>query len=201
MKYMLKSLLAAGILISPISFAKEQTEHLPTPKISKQISNFESKMELSGYQDEESYIQEYIFEFGNGEAEKVLERSSFCQGQNTEYIVTVYTSTIKSAGTDADIKMRINWAANSPSAWKYLDDTGRDDFEKGSVDDFYIFMPNGGQLRNSSLTINSNNAGDKAGWFVERISIEDTCTGEIATAQFNRWISKSVGLTSTRRLR
>ncbi|AUJ68575.1 MULTISPECIES: PLAT/LH2 domain-containing protein [Pseudoalteromonas] len=200
MKYILKPLLVAGLVLSPISFAQEQIEKLPTSKISKSVSDFEAKMEQYDYQDEESYIQEYVLEFGNGEPEKLLERASFCQGQNTEYIVTVYTSTIRAAGTDADIKVKINWVGGSTSPWKYLDDTGRDDFEKGSVDDFYIYLPNGGQLSNSTLTINSNNAGDKAGWFVERISVEDTCSGEIATAQFNRWISKSVGLTSTRRL-
>lgn len=200
-KHIVTSIILAGLFSTTSSFAKEQEELFQGTKISDSISSFEESMLRNGVIDEEAYIQEYVLKFGNGDDGKAYERASFCQGREAEYIVNVHTSDIYRAGTDSRIHMQINWGGGTSSNWARLDVSGRDDFEQGAVNDFYVFLRNNGSLANTALTIKSDGSGDKHGWHLDRVTIEDTCTGEVATARFNRWISKSVGLISTRRMR
>ncbi|MEJ6473483.1 PLAT/LH2 domain-containing protein [Pseudoalteromonas piscicida] len=197
MKHVLKPLLIVGLALSPVTFANELADKVSLPKLTQSVSNFEKNMKQYEYQDEEAYIQEYILEFGNGEPADQWARASFCQGLTTEYIVTVYTSNIYRAGTGSRIHMKVNWGASS-SQWTRLDNTSRNDFEQGSIDDFYLHLLNRGSIVDASVSIKSDGSGSKAGWHLDRIEIEDTCTGDVGTARFNRWISKSVGLSSTR---
>uniref|UniRef100_A0A3B5KPH2 Lipoxygenase homology PLAT domains 1a n=1 Tax=Xiphophorus couchianus TaxID=32473 RepID=A0A3B5KPH2_9TELE len=66
-------------------------------------------------------------------------------------------------------------------------DSDKDNFERGSEDKFTIEAPNLGRLR--KITIGHNNRGSSAGWFLDKVMIDDMGNKEIYEFPVNRWFA------------
>uniref|UniRef100_A0A3P9N0R2 Lipoxygenase homology PLAT domains 1 n=1 Tax=Poecilia reticulata TaxID=8081 RepID=A0A3P9N0R2_POERE len=66
-------------------------------------------------------------------------------------------------------------------------DSDKDNFERGSEDKFTIEAPNLGRLR--KITIGHNNRGSSAGWFLDKVVIDDMGNKEIYEFPVNRWFA------------
>uniref|UniRef100_A0A3Q2GRI5 Lipoxygenase homology PLAT domains 1a n=1 Tax=Cyprinodon variegatus TaxID=28743 RepID=A0A3Q2GRI5_CYPVA len=66
-------------------------------------------------------------------------------------------------------------------------DSDKDNFERGSEDKFTIETPNLGRLR--KITIGHNNRGSSAGWFLDKVVIDDMGNKEVYEFPVNRWFA------------
>uniref|UniRef100_A0A3B3ZLT1 PLAT domain-containing protein n=1 Tax=Periophthalmus magnuspinnatus TaxID=409849 RepID=A0A3B3ZLT1_9GOBI len=66
-------------------------------------------------------------------------------------------------------------------------DSDKDNFERGSEDKFTIEAPNLGRLR--KITIGHNNRGSSAGWFLDKVVIDDMGNKEVYEFPVNRWFA------------
>uniref|UniRef100_A0A3Q1FQV9 Lipoxygenase homology PLAT domains 1a n=1 Tax=Acanthochromis polyacanthus TaxID=80966 RepID=A0A3Q1FQV9_9TELE len=66
-------------------------------------------------------------------------------------------------------------------------DSDKDNFERGSEDKFTIEAPNLGRLR--KITIGHNNRGSSAGWFLDKVAIDDMGNKEVYEFPVNRWFA------------
>uniref|UniRef100_A0AAV2IX71 PLAT domain-containing protein n=1 Tax=Knipowitschia caucasica TaxID=637954 RepID=A0AAV2IX71_KNICA len=66
-------------------------------------------------------------------------------------------------------------------------DSDKDNFERGSEDKFTIESPNLGRLR--KITIGHNNKGSSAGWFLDKVVIDDMGNKEVYEFPVNRWFA------------
>uniref|UniRef100_A0A8C6Y609 Lipoxygenase homology PLAT domains 1 n=1 Tax=Naja naja TaxID=35670 RepID=A0A8C6Y609_NAJNA len=90
-----------------------------------------------------------------------------------KYVVRVFTGDVNGSGTDADVFINI-FGQNG--------DTG---FERGSEDKFTLDAPNLGRLR--KITIGHNNKGSSAGWFLDKVIIEDIGNKSVYEFPCYRW--------------
>uniref|UniRef100_A0A8C8DR79 Lipoxygenase homology PLAT domains 1a n=1 Tax=Oryzias sinensis TaxID=183150 RepID=A0A8C8DR79_9TELE len=102
-----------------------------------------------------------------------------------KYIVSVFTADMKGSGTDADVFLNI-FGEHGDTGERRLD-SGKDNFERGSEDKFTIEAPNLGRLR--KITIGHNNRGSSAGWFLDKVMIDDMGNKEIYEFPVNRWFA------------
>ncbi|KAK1884574.1 Lipoxygenase like domain containing protein 1, partial [Dissostichus eleginoides] len=102
-----------------------------------------------------------------------------------KYIVSVFTADMKGSGTDADVFLNI-FGETGDTGERRLD-SDKDNFERGSEDKFTIEAPNLGRLR--KITIGHNNRGSSAGWFLDKVSIDDMGNKEVYEFPVNRWFA------------
>ncbi|KAM4708199.1 lipoxygenase homology domain-containing protein 1 [Discoglossus pictus] len=102
-----------------------------------------------------------------------------------KYIARVFTGTGNGSGTDADVFLNI-FGENGDTGERRLDND-KDNFEKGAEDKFTIDAPNLGKLR--KITIGHNNKGGSAGWFLEKVIIEDIGNKSIYEFPVSRWFA------------
>ncbi|KAK7896482.1 hypothetical protein WMY93_021807 [Mugilogobius chulae] len=117
----------------------------------------------------------------------LLEASTPWTSQNVanKYIVSVFTPDMKGSGTDADVFLNI-FGENGDTGERRLD-SDKDNFERGSEDKFTIEAPNLGRLR--KITIGHNNKGSSAGWFLDKVIIDDMGNKEVYEFPVNRWFA------------
>ncbi|XP_068609216.1 lipoxygenase homology domain-containing protein 1 [Brachionichthys hirsutus] len=102
-----------------------------------------------------------------------------------KYIVSVFTADMKGSGTDANVFLNI-FGENGDTGERRLD-SDKDNFERGSEDKFTIEAPNLGRLR--KITIGHNNRGSSAGWFLDKVGIDDVGNKELYEFPVNRWFA------------
>ncbi|XP_057675207.1 lipoxygenase homology domain-containing protein 1-like isoform X3 [Corythoichthys intestinalis] len=102
-----------------------------------------------------------------------------------KYIVSVFTADMKGSGTDADVFLNI-FGEHGDTGERRLD-SDKDNFERGSEDKFTIEAPNLGRLK--KITIGHNNRGSSAGWFLDKVAIDDIGNKEVYEFPVNRWFA------------
>ena len=103
--------------------------------------------------------------------------------------IWVYTSDIKDAGTDAGIILDLRDSLGTEYRDAF-DDPNRDDFEQGSIDTFSAKAPiywQGAKMP-KSIKVSHNNEGTDAGWHLDKIVVEDPCTGGQTEFPCNCWL-------------
>ncbi|XP_075441794.1 lipoxygenase homology domain-containing protein 1 isoform X2 [Ascaphus truei] len=102
-----------------------------------------------------------------------------------KYVARVFTGSGSGSGTDADVFLNI-FGENGDTGDRRLDND-KNNFERGTEDKFTIDAPNLGKVR--KITIGHNNKGGSAGWFLEKVIVEDI--GNKATYEFpvSRWFA------------
>ncbi|TNM89906.1 hypothetical protein fugu_004140 [Takifugu bimaculatus] len=102
-----------------------------------------------------------------------------------KYVVSVYTADVKSSGTDADVFINI-FGEFGDTGERRLDNN-KNNFEKGTEDKFTIEAPNLGKVR--KVTIGHNNKGSSAGWFVDKVILDDMGNKMVYEFPINRWFA------------
>ncbi|CAL8278491.1 unnamed protein product [Merluccius merluccius] len=102
-----------------------------------------------------------------------------------KYFVSVFTADIKGCGTDADVYLNIFGEHGDTGERRLESDT--DNFERGMEDKFTIDSPDLGRLR--KIRIGHNNRGSSAGWFLDKVVIDDMGNKEMYEFPVNRWFS------------
>ncbi|XP_061879941.1 lipoxygenase homology domain-containing protein 1-like [Entelurus aequoreus] len=102
-----------------------------------------------------------------------------------KYMVSVFTADIKGSGTDADVF--INIFGEFGDTGERLLNTEKNNFEKGTEDKFTIEAPNLGKVR--KITIGHNNKGSSAGWFVDKVTVDDLGNKVVYEFPINRWFA------------
>ncbi|XP_035234693.1 lipoxygenase homology domain-containing protein 1 isoform X2 [Anguilla anguilla] len=102
-----------------------------------------------------------------------------------KYIVSVFTPDVKGSGTDADVFINI-FGENGDTGERRLDND-KDNFERGTEDKFTMEAPNLGKIR--KITIGHNNKGSSAGWFLEKVLIDDMGHKALYEFPVNRWFA------------
>ncbi|XP_072290031.1 lipoxygenase homology domain-containing protein 1 [Eucyclogobius newberryi] len=102
-----------------------------------------------------------------------------------KYIVSVFTADVKGSGTDADVFINI-FGENGDTGERRLDNE-KDNFEQATEDKFTIEAPNLGKIR--KITIGHNNKGSSAGWFVDKVIVDDLGNKIVYEFPINRWFA------------
>ncbi|XP_030048769.1 lipoxygenase homology domain-containing protein 1 [Microcaecilia unicolor] len=102
-----------------------------------------------------------------------------------KYVVRVFTGSANGSGTDADVFLNI-FGENGDTGERRLDND-KNNFERGAEDKFTIDAPNMGKIR--KITIGHNNKGSSAGWFLEKVIIEDIGNKTIYEFPVSRWFA------------
>ncbi|KAM6931491.1 lipoxygenase homology domain-containing protein 1 [Xenentodon cancila] len=102
-----------------------------------------------------------------------------------KYLVSVFTADIKGSGTDADVFINI-FGEFGDTGERRLDND-KNNFEKGTEDKFTIEAPNLGKIR--KITIGHNNKGSSAGWFVDKVIVDDMGNKIVYEFPINRWFA------------
>ncbi|XP_076859680.1 lipoxygenase homology domain-containing protein 1 [Brachyhypopomus gauderio] len=102
-----------------------------------------------------------------------------------KYIVSVFTADIKGSGTDADVFINI-FGEFGDTGERRLDND-KDNFERGTEDKFTIEAPNLGRI--NKITIGHNNKGSSAGWFVEKVTVDDLGNKAMYEFPISRWFA------------
>ncbi|XP_054253211.1 lipoxygenase homology domain-containing protein 1 [Indicator indicator] len=102
-----------------------------------------------------------------------------------KYVVRVFTGEISGSGTDADVFINIFGERGDTGVRKL--DNDKDNFEKGAEDKFTLDAPNLGRLR--KINIGHNNKGGSAGWFLEKVIIEDIGNKCVYQFPVGRWFA------------
>ncbi|BFZ24548.1 hypothetical protein BsWGS_27587 [Bradybaena similaris] len=115
---------------------------------------------------------------------------------NRNLAVNVYTGDKKSAGTDATVFIVLHDDKNNTTPPITLNNTLRNDFERGNVDTFsvpiritsFLSQP----IKIKRIEIWQDGSGLDSNWFVDRIEIENKATGETFVFPVFRWIKANV---------
>ncbi|XP_073676001.1 lipoxygenase homology domain-containing protein 1-like [Garra rufa] len=102
-----------------------------------------------------------------------------------KYVVSVFTADVKGSGTDADVFLNI-FGENGDTGERRLDND-KNNFERGTEDKFTIEAPNLGRVR--KITIGHNNRGSSAGWFVEKVIVDDLGNKAVYEFPISRWFA------------
>ncbi|XP_066499349.1 lipoxygenase homology domain-containing protein 1 [Hoplias malabaricus] len=102
-----------------------------------------------------------------------------------KYVVSVFTADVKGSGTDADVFINI-FGENGDTGERRLD-SDKNNFERGTEDKFTIEAPNLGRIR--KITVGHNNKGSSAGWFVEKVIVDDLGNKAMYEFPINRWFA------------
>ncbi|KAE8291828.1 Lipoxygenase-like proteiny domain-containing protein 1 [Larimichthys crocea] len=102
-----------------------------------------------------------------------------------KYVVSVFTADVKGSGTDADVFINI-FGEFGDTGERRLDNE-KDNFEKGTEDKFTFEAPNLGKVR--KITIGHNNKGSSAGWFVDKVIVDDLGNKTLYEFPIERWFA------------
>ncbi|KAG2432966.1 hypothetical protein HXX76_008694 [Chlamydomonas incerta] len=104
-----------------------------------------------------------------------------------QYRVSVTTSDIRGAGTDANVFIQLYGDAGE-TARINLDNPGKNDFERGCTDVFLFEDRNVGSIK--KIRIGHDGAGLGSGWHLKRVIVENLTTGQVVVFDVNRWFDK-----------
>lgn len=107
----------------------------------------------------------------------------------SDFIVTTFTGAIEKGGTNANVYVVLHGKEGNASEKIYLDNPNRNDFEKGQCDTFNVSTDKVDDVK--FITIGHDNSGEKPGWFLDRVTIQNKQTGKTLDFMVNRWFSKS----------
>ncbi|XP_068166911.1 lipoxygenase homology domain-containing protein 1 [Antennarius striatus] len=102
-----------------------------------------------------------------------------------KYVISVFTADVKGSGTDADVFINI-FGEFGDTGERQLDN-GKNNFEKATEDKFTIEAPNLGKVR--KMTIGHNNKGSSAGWFADKVIVDDLGNKIVYDFPINRWFA------------
>ncbi|XP_075955406.1 lipoxygenase homology domain-containing protein 1 isoform X2 [Anarhichas minor] len=102
-----------------------------------------------------------------------------------KYIVSVFTADVKGSGTDADVFINIFGEFGNTGERRL--DNDKNNFEKGTEDKFTMEAPNLGKVR--KITIGHNNKGTSAGWFVDKVVVDDMGNKLVYEFPVSRWFA------------
>ncbi|XP_067084534.1 lipoxygenase homology domain-containing protein 1 [Osmerus mordax] len=102
-----------------------------------------------------------------------------------KYILSVFTADIKGSGTDADVFINI-FGEFGDTGERRLDND-KNNFEKGTEDKFTMEAPNMGKIR--KITIGHNNKGSSAGWFLDKVMLDDLGNKMVYEFPVGRWFA------------
>jgi len=100
------------------------------------------------------------------------------------YRVAVFTSKKDYSGTNANVSIKL--VGKSSSKVFPLDNSG-DDFEKWAIDVYFLQAGNLGTLK--QITIGHDNAGKDAGWYLEKVVVQNMCDATFACFPHNKWLA------------
>ncbi|PNH12713.1 Lipoxygenase y domain-containing protein 1 [Tetrabaena socialis] len=112
-------------------------------------------------------------------------------GENTDYTVTVVTSDIRGAGTDANVYLEIMGENGGKEVVgkRVTLDNSTNNFERAQVDKFLLKRyRNCGNL--TKIRIGHDNAGMAPGWHCDHIEVADDATGVSYFFPCNKWFDK-----------
>lgn len=163
------------------------------------------KMESLEIEKVQGEIKEDTFTI---ETEQWLDNGDSCcysnqSGKTSAFAVTVKTSSVSKAGTDATLDMSINNSNKTISLGEFADYySSGNHFEKGSENFFRIPYPtteNIGEIKSITIHNKGNNAGP--GWHLEYIKLTeilpDGTKGKTYTFNYNNWIDADSTVTLT----
>ncbi|MEW5311146.1 MAG: hypothetical protein WDW38_002885 [Sanguina aurantia] len=110
-----------------------------------------------------------------------------------EYEVTVVTSTLKGAGTDANVFVQMYGDAGDSGVLRL--DNPKNNFETGDTDVFHVKAPDCGKLQR--LRLWHDNKGLGAAWHCEIITVVDTVNGGKTFFYCGQWLDKNHGVEKT----
>ncbi|KAM6965464.1 lipoxygenase homology domain-containing protein 1 [Aplochiton taeniatus] len=102
-----------------------------------------------------------------------------------KYVVSVFTADVKGSGTDADVFINI-FGEFGDTGERRLDNN-KDNFERGTEDKFTLEAPNMGKVR--KISIGHNNKGSSAGWFVDKVLLDDLGNKNVYEFPVTRWFA------------
>nr|XP_029494200.1 lipoxygenase homology domain-containing protein 1-like [Oncorhynchus nerka] len=102
-----------------------------------------------------------------------------------KYVVSVFTADVKGSGTDADVFINI-FGEFGDTGERRLDNKN-DNFEKSTEDKFTLEAPHLGKIR--KITLGHNNKGSSAGWFVDKVLLDDMGNKSLYEFPINRWFA------------
>ena len=105
-----------------------------------------------------------------------------------EYVITVHTSDIRFAGTDASVYCRLHGDGVTTEA--FLLENSADNFERNKTDRFYIRGIDVGQWQ--SLEIWHDNSGLGAGWHLDYVKVKDEAAGVEMTFPCGSWLDAAM---------
>uniref|UniRef100_A0A7S3VHN2 PLAT domain-containing protein n=1 Tax=Dunaliella tertiolecta TaxID=3047 RepID=A0A7S3VHN2_DUNTE len=108
----------------------------------------------------------------------------------TNYCITVHTSDLKGAGTDADVHVVV-YGELGDTGERLLDNSKQNNFERGKVDTFFVTAPNMGPMK--ALKVKSSNTGLGAAWHLAKVEVSSSATGEKLVFPFHNWFSNENG--------
>ena len=106
------------------------------------------------------------------------------------YVISVWTGDLSKAGTDANVYINLIGEDHRETGWVLLNTEDHDDFERGNLDQFEWVLVNVGELQ--KVCVQHDNSGDDAGWFLEKIQIEND-EGDIWQFLFSQWLADDEG--------
>lgn len=126
----------------------------------------------------------------DGAIVRVLTKDSFNDVKYTSYLVSVYTGSIRGAGTNANISINIYGDRDGGSQSGDLRlESGRSAFEKGRKDDFRLRLPtltsDGPDGAIQKIRIGHDGKGIGAGWYLDKVIIQDMTVE--AAGQHQQW--------------
>lgn len=102
-----------------------------------------------------------------------------------DYRINVHTGDVDGAGTDANVYITIFGSGGSSDEMQL--DSGRDDFERASVDTFTHTLKDLADLYR--VRIRHDNSGSRPGWFLDRITIRDEDSDKEWTFPCAKWLA------------
>lgn len=107
------------------------------------------------------------------------------------YAVTITTGTVAFAGTDASITLGIQ---GDSLISQTLGKANYDDFEAGSTATYYYNLVGDiGNVRH--LTFWNHGGGDNPDWYVSKVVVKNTSTGQSWTFSASGWVNANDGYT------
>lgn len=110
------------------------------------------------------------------------------------YQVTVVTSDVRGAGTDADVMLTMVGDKGSAGPFK-LDDS-KNNFERGQTDTFTVQAREVGALQHIQISCKGGGLG--AAWHLAHVTITHPLTQSVTRFDYNNWFDKRQGLTQVR---
>ncbi len=109
-----------------------------------------------------------------------------------QYRILVDTADKKNAGTDANVFLTIHGSADSSNEFQLISPDPRvDPFERESTSEFNLVLKELGDLQ--SIRVRHDNQGNKPGWFLDKITIQNLTTKQSSVFPCGQWLAAGEG--------
>ena len=116
------------------------------------------------------------------------------QAALVRYVVTVYTSDVRGAGTDANVSLKLQGRTkegNDVSIGPLALETSANNFERGKIDVFNIDGIDLGEI--TKATLRQDGSGFGSAWHVNQLEVKHTTARQTYSYSVNQWLDKSNG--------